>query len=289
MRIHTSEDYILTNALYSASLGLEVLPLHGIEADKDGNLVCTCRGKIPGCTAKKSQGKHPLLKGSFKHATTDEATIREWFKWHHPINYGVSTDRGLLVCDIDPRHEGDVTWREIERTHDDMPPTWRQNTGGGGEHHVFKRPPDVSIKSGESRLGRGVDVKASGGYFVGPGCPHISGGQYEWDVGAHPSETPLAMAPDWMLQELAEPQHAQARPPEFYADLARGPVYEGARSQTLCRLFGHLLAKRVDLEVAVELLHAWNEQRCVPPLTAEEFDEIIENISEREARRRGLL
>ena len=106
---------LLAFALWYAKLGFRVIPLR------------------PG-------GKEPLIKDWPNKATTDEATIREWWaKWPN-ANIGILTGRYeggyFCVLDFDPRHGGnwfDDVGPEI------LPPTWVVHTGGGGGIIITRR------------------------------------------------------------------------------------------------------------------------------------------------------
>src|SRR5262245_410311 len=100
---------MLEAALKYARSGISVFPVWGII---DGQCAC---GQA-GC---RNVGKHPngsLAPNGFKDATTDEATIRSWWKWHPNSNIGTPTV-GRVVLDIDPRNGGDDTLAELERRH----------------------------------------------------------------------------------------------------------------------------------------------------------------------------
>ena len=133
----TMDNYALENALAFAELGHAVFPLHGITKHRDGRLACTC-----GNYKCDRPGKHPfprLAPHGLKDATVDEGIIRGWWRAHDWLNAGICTD-DLLVIDIDPRHDGNETWRALERKHGEAPHTWRALTGGGGDHIFFALP-----------------------------------------------------------------------------------------------------------------------------------------------------
>ena len=67
--------------------------------------------------------------------------------------------------------------------------------------------------------------------------------------------------------------------------MAQG-VAEGERNNTLARLVGHLLRRRVDPYVALELALCWNATRCRPPLPEAEVLRVADSIAARELRRR---
>jgi hypothetical protein len=64
-------------------------------------------------------------------------------------------------------------------------------------------------------------------------------------------------------------------------------VDEGQRNETIARLAGYLLRRRVDPVVALEMLAVWNLTRCRPPLEAVEISNIVDSIAARELKRRG--
>jgi hypothetical protein len=72
-----------------------------------------------------------------------------------------------------------------------------------------------------------------------------------------------------------------------WRERARGPIGEGDRNETLSKLAGHLLRRRIDPYVTLDLLHCWNACVCVPPLDTEEVTATIESIAQREMNRRG--
>jgi Primase C terminal 1 (PriCT-1) len=72
-----------------------------------------------------------------------------------------------------------------------------------------------------------------------------------------------------------------------WRDLVCEGVGEGRRNETLTRLAGYLLRRRVDPIVALEMLSIWNTARCRPPLEAAEIRAIVDSIAARELQRRG--
>ena len=148
-----------------------------------------------------------------------------------------------MVIDVDPRHGGDESFAALERGRE-IPLTWRALTGGGGEHVLFACPDGVHISNVaaelfkppvEPPLGRGIDVRARGGYIVAPPSRHISGRSYAWSVDHHPHDVPLAPAPDWLITRLTSPRStatspegapAEPIPSDIWAQLTRQPIAE---------------------------------------------------------------
>jgi hypothetical protein len=128
-------------ALWFAAKGYPVLPLHSVTE----NGTCTC-----GSAECQSPGKHPyaqLAQHGLKDASADAATVRKWFDEAYWLNYGVATDR-LLVVDVDTKNNGLETWQAMctqpTRT---LPHTWTVRTGGGGLHVIFDNT--EAIRNGE--------------------------------------------------------------------------------------------------------------------------------------------
>ena len=195
-------------ALAYAGRGWPVLPVYSL---RDG--LCTC-GQ-PDCS---SSGKHPRTLHGVKDATTDEATIREWWSKWPDANIGVATGEasGLLVLDIDPRNGGADSLADLEQREGPLPATVETLTGGGGRHLLFAHAPGASI-SCRANLWPGIDIRANGGYIVAPPSHHLNGTSYRWNEGRSPDQIALADAPDWVLEALRNgtekaPAHEAADP-----------------------------------------------------------------------------
>ncbi|KAB1071514.1 bifunctional DNA primase/polymerase [Methylobacterium planeticum] len=276
----------LDAALYLASRGGRVFPLHGIRADDGGRLVCTC-GK-PDCT---DAGKHPLAKlapRGLTNATSHEHIIRHWFTTAPFANGGLATGNAV-VLDVDPRHGGDESLQALEAEHGPLPHSCRALTGGGGEHIFFRPPEGVEIRNSagdHGGLAPGLDIRGTGGYVVAPPSLHASGRSYEWSVDHHPDDAPMAEMPVWMVQALTRPSEGAARDPSEWRRLVSEGVADGGRNVAVSRLTGHLLRRYVDPGMAHELVQAWNLARCRPPLAADEVTKTVGSIAKKELRRR---
>jgi hypothetical protein len=201
-------------ALDLAHRGLAVFPLrHIIRRDDGGGFICSCGS----ANCRRDAGKHPhpnLAPSGFKNATTDIAKVEWWWDAVPDANIGIATGE-IVVIDVDPRHGGDETFQQIEPK---LPLTWRVQTGGGGQHLYFHAG-NHEIKNSAGKIGPGIDVRGTGGYVVGVGSNHISGGIYSWDVDAHPDGAPLAPLPDWLITRkrpepsISEMARATIRPP----------------------------------------------------------------------------
>ena len=72
-------------------------------------------------------------------------------------------------------------------------------------------------------------------------------------------------------------------PPEELAE----NVAKGARVFTVAKMAAHLLRRRIDPFVALELLRGWN-MRCSPPLPAVDIERTVDHVAGRELKRRGV-
>jgi putative DNA primase/helicase len=178
-----------------AVMGWRVFPCHTIVKGK-----CTC-GKGSECA---SPGKHPRTSQGVKNASNDVATIQAWREQWPESNWALACGResGVVVIDIDPRHNGYESIEEYEnaRPEGNLPKTLRATSGGGGRHLIFKYPDGVTSVSNRQNWLPGVDIKADGGYIILPPSEHISGGKYSWDKDYGWGKTnPLPMPADVLL------------------------------------------------------------------------------------------
>lgn len=202
----------LAYALWYAKLGFRVLPL-------------------------KERAKEPLIADWPNKATTDEATIRGWWRKWPKANIGIATGRygggNFCVLDFDPRHGGN--WY-ADAPKSDLPDTWVVHTGGGGRHFYYKTPYPLRGR----KLKDGVDLKGEGGYVVAPPSIHPDGGEYVWEVGAEPGDMPIGEVAEWVLSDV--------RAAEKGSDAWRTPppIPVGMRHTYLVSLAGALWGAGVE-------------------------------------------
>ena len=217
----------LKYALEYSKLGWHVIPLHSIS-----NGACTCaRGKA--CAAK---GKHPLFKGWSDNAATSEEDITSRWTKNPNANIGIATGNksGILVLDVDPRHEGDKTLKELERQYGILPQTVTALTGGGGQHRIFKYPTGIKVPN-KANFAQGLDTRSDGGLIVAAPSIHSSGNQYMWMEGHSPFDIEPAEAPVWLINLMIGKQPVKLSSVK--------PVPEGNRNNHLTSLAGTLRRK----------------------------------------------
>lgn len=258
----TTDNIFLDAALDYASVGFCVFPL-------------------------KPRGKQPITANGSKDATRNKNIITAWWGRNPNANIGIATGNAskIWVLDIDGV-EGEESLKKLEARYGALPQSLECITGGGGRHIYFDLPDSVTVKNSTSKIAPCLDVRGDGGYVVAPPSIHESGRAYAWSVDTLEKPT---RAPEWLLKlVLSEPERGYNKPSAIdWAAMLQG-VQEGSRNDALARLTGKLLGKRLDPEIAFYLLAAWNEARCNPPLSQDEFARTFISIATAEAKKRGL-
>jgi hypothetical protein len=195
---------VLSHAIRYAALGLPVFP-------------CSPRAKTPAGW---------LVRHGVSDATTDELTIRRWFRDEN-LNIAIAGSDAAVIIDIDPRNGGDDELATLERTYGPLPETPRVLTGrgDGGIHYYFRAPEGWRLRNGA--IASGVDLKEQGGYVVAPPSIHPKTGQpYRWDLGAHFEDTAIAPLPSWLVALATEK--------------TRGPVLPSSGSDARVSVLGQV-------------------------------------------------
>ncbi|MFZ1974186.1 MAG: bifunctional DNA primase/polymerase [Candidatus Acidiferrales bacterium] len=253
---------LLKAALRYARRGWQVLPLHSV---KNGR--CSC-----GDRECQKAGKHPRTKHGVKDATTDKDVIRaRWRKWPN-ANIGIATGArsGIVVVDIDPRHDGNLSFRRLIQQHGPLPPCPKVITGGGGRHRYFEYP-GVPVKSRAAVL-PGIDVRADGGYVVAPPSRHASGKRYRWREGASLSALKPPSLPKRLLRLIEDK-------PRINPLTDKEQIFKGERNSALTSLAGAMRHRGATEEALVAALRKENQKRCVPPLSDKEVRNIAASVA----------
>ena len=183
-------------ALALAQEGWGVFPVWHVMPDG----TCAC-----GDPKRAHIGKHPRCNGGHTAASTEPDDIDVW--WSHgeeaPIgfawecspdsNIGLAIPADLIMVDIDPRNGGTETFQALDAsTEHGFPATYEVASGSGGAHMGYLVPEDLAFPKNLDALGfgKGIDIKQFGGYVLGAGSNHKSGGTY-----AKANDLPLVPAP----------------------------------------------------------------------------------------------
>jgi len=196
-----------------------------------------------------------------KDATTDSATIQDWWSKWPTANIGIRTGKesGLFVLDIDLGGEGSL--QHLQSEIGPFPDTVEQHTGSGGRHLVFRHS-GTEIRNSASKLGRGLDVRGDGGYFVAAPSRNANG-SYVWELSSRPGEVELAEVPPGILRLLESSGH-ENQP-------INDQIREGQRNDAVFRLACNLRHKGLSVEEIIPCLQAVNSKRCDPRLPESEI------------------
>ncbi len=204
-----------------------------------------------------ARGKRPMEPWArWQRERADEQQIHTWFAGGaRQPNVGIVTGRVSNIVVVDVDSAAGLTWAQAH-----LPPSPMRTATAKGEHWYFRHPgaaitiPNtVRIPTADPQVS--LDLRADGGYVVGPGSVHPSGALYT-RLGDWPpvDELPLFQRA-WIGGE--RPTHAGD---------AGAPITEGRRNDTLWRLARSLHARGLSPTALLAALHAENLARCRPPL-----------------------
>ena len=225
----------------------------------------------------RSRDKKPCISEWQHMATTEEETIRKWWRIWPDANIALFT-QGFVVLDIDEhdkQESGHESLHELENQYEPLPETWIVETPTGGEHYYF-RSNDPRLRAG-TRIAPGIDFRGSGGYVLIPPSIHPNGRQYEWEAAHEPKETPLADLPEW-LHDLILSKISKAASGGETTEIPE-TITSGQRNDLLFRAACSLRAKGFTDTEIFAALDEMNKNRCCPPLTDKEIKTIVESAA----------
>ena len=208
-----------------------------------------------------------------------------WWEFEHQVsNMGIRTgpESGLVVLDVDPRHGGDESLRQLEDQHGPLPETPTVRTGGGGQHFYFQHP-GFRVPSRSGVLGAGLDIRGDGGSVVAPPSLHVSGKPYQWESERTPSAVSVAPLPASVLALLREPSRlssgGSAGSHGSWGIGADGLIPEGQRNETLFRIACQLYRAGLSDAMVLEDLLEWNMEKCASTLSEHEVQQIVRSAA----------
>lgn len=160
------------------------------------------------------KAKTPLVSNGFKGASKNLRVTGILWDRNPTAMVGIPTGEqlGAWVLDVDVHKDDDgnvingyETLAALEAQYESLPATATAKTAGGGEHRYFRYVPGVRNRG---KLGRGLDVRGSGGYVIAPGSVTAEGKEYVWLDYDGEGIPPLADAPDWLLELVLPPKPA---------------------------------------------------------------------------------
>lgn len=264
---------MIETALELVKYGMALVPVH-YPITEGERVLCSCHKKAD-CPSK---AKHPISSKWAEIAENRVEAIKSWRQaFRADINFGVVTGRksGVVVLDIDPRHDGESTLDNLQVKYGRLPDTAQVITGSGGSHYYFKAPNEV-IKNGTNIGGAGVDFRGDGGFVVAPGSRHASGNIYDWEASSHPEQSGFAELPKWLFDLVWKPPVKQV---ELNPDSPSKLISEGGRNVFLASIAGSLRNRGLGYRPIMAALHYANLDHCSPPLNNDEVQLIAKSIS----------
>lgn len=204
----------------------------------------------------------------------DPAQLETWFGGAPDLNLGIATGPvlGLLVVDVDPRNDGEASYRRLEEQLGSFDHAPRVITPSGGRHLYFRFSDSGRLRS---KLGQypGIDFQGAGKYVLAPPS-QVGGNPYGW-VDSSIVDVPPPEAPAELVALLREAGSPAGREVAFDGT---GRIAEGGRNDKLTKIAGSLRRQGLEAtEIAATLLTI-NAERCFPPLDEAEVLGIARSI-----------
>ena len=165
--------------------------------------------------------------------TSDAEQLRRNFvnaKWRLKCGVGVPTGAVNGIFDIEgdtiKGHgvDGLASIEALEAKHGRLPDTLMAESPTGSVHRIYRHPGrGIKIKSSDSKIAPGVDIKGDGGMFVAPPSRRKDG-VYRWR-----NNLPVADAPAWLIELVRDdaPERSnggEKDPYKLFADEVRGKI-----------------------------------------------------------------
>lgn len=189
---------------------------------------------------------------------------------------------------MDSYNGGDATLADLVQKLGSLPDGPRVETGGGGYHLYFaEHQTDGRTKSG--KLALGIDLKADGGYVIGPGSVHQTGRGYHAADEARFNEAPPFLPRAW--RDYLARRSVKAETPERGSHERVGLAREFLKClpPAVSGSGGHDAAWRAALTVvrgfdldgqsALALLRDEYNPRCEPPWSEKDLRHKVESAA----------
>lgn len=216
-------------------------------------------------------GKQPLTPHGFKDASSDPEKIAEWWSKYPTANIAMPTGEvsGMVVVEKDAdTPEALAIWRTLP----DGPTAKSGRASGQGRHRYLKITKPIRTRN---LADRALTLKGDGGYIILPPSLHPDGNRYEWLSHTPPEDLPTDLLTE--EPENTTPKGTRQKAPRYTDD--GGPILKGTRDDALTSIAGLLRAQGLEQGEIADELHAVNETRCQPPLTAREVEKIARSVS----------
>lgn len=185
----------MSNLLWLPRSG-DSLPKAAAEYAANGWPVFPCRGKTP------------LTHDGFKAATAEQERVSHFWERWPDANIGWPLLDNWFALDVDPRHGGDASLRDLERKNGCLPMTLRAITGSGGEHWIFRSPRGVELRQ-LAGFAPGLDTRLGqrGYLLIAPSVHPETKQPYQWLAAIEPVEPPR-----WLVDMVRVPESKPVEP-----------------------------------------------------------------------------
>lgn len=130
------------------------------------------------------------------------------YDYPQATGYAIDTERsGLIVidCDVKQEESGVDAYLNLSiEESGEMPSTLSVKSPSGGLHFYYSNPKGATVKSTVSKLAPAVDVRATGGYIVGPGSTITKEDGSTGTYTIQNNGAAIEPAPTWLLDLLVE-------------------------------------------------------------------------------------
>ena len=122
-----------------------------------------------------NKDKTPMTPHGYKDSSVDAKVWAEWINKLKPEAIGLDCGKsGIVAVDIDVKN-GNNGYEEFSRLGIDYSGAYCSKTPSGGMHIMFTNNTGKEIKSSSGKIGKGIDIKAAGGYVILPPSNVLSG------------------------------------------------------------------------------------------------------------------
>lgn len=245
---------------------------------------CASRGKRPWHTWTEYQTQLPT-----------EEEVSQWWRSVPNSNVGLALGpvSGLIRIDVEGE-SGEARLAELSKG--DLPDTLEFTSGrdSGGRGLLYAIPAGVTLKTTyeKPKPNEELRLQAKGAQTVLPPSRHPSGRLYEWKEGHGPHDRKAAMAPAWLLKELADKAGANGKHRSSADwDAIFSGVTTGSRNDSAASLIGKILGDLKDIESQSsvksvwQLIKLWNEKND-PPMDEAELKTVFASILRKETQTR---
>lgn len=235
-------------------------------------------------------GKRPATPDGLHSATRRADIIEAWWADNPQWNIGVATGGAYFVIDADCK-DGRTGLADLATMDEmfDLPESVRVLTPSGGVHVYLAKDPDRKLVSNAGQIEGfpGIDIRAEGGYVVGPGSTidgeeYVLGGDFTVDPCPEPFfpilRKPITERIDAAPAIELDLQPNIARAIDWLINHAPEAVEGAGGDQITYSVAAELRALGISESTSLELmLEHWNEAKASPPWQPDELADKVAN------------